>query len=429
MRTPEPVSVADAEPTTDVRRYRAVRHASTRIAAPLSPEDAVVQSMPDASPVKWHLAHTSWFFETFVLEGRLPEFRPHHPAFRVLYNSYYNQIGAQHPRPQRGLISRPSLADVLRYREHVDSGIETLLARPAALDAQTLALIELGTHHEQQHQELMLMDLKHLFSCNPLYPEYAPAVNEPARRPTAVEPLRFVEYPGGQAEIGAGATGFAFDNERPRHATLLTPYALGTRLTTNGEFMAFVDAGGYQRPELWLADGWASVQREHWQHPFYWRCIDGAWHEFTLHGLVPLDPTAPASHVSYYEADAYAAWYGARLPTEHEWEHAAQPLPVRGHFMETGHYHPRPAGEGTGLRQMYGDLWEWTRSCYGPYPGYRAPAGAVGEYNGKFMCNQLVLRGGACVTPRSHVRASYRNFFYPHTRWHFSGIRLARDPA
>ncbi len=405
-------------------RYRAIRAATERLCAPLSPEDCQAQSMPDASPAKWHLAHTTWFFDTFVLEPRVPRYTPFDPAFRVLFNSYYQQVGAQHPRPHRGVLTRPSLDAVRDYRRTVDEAVLALLAADAP-DAALAALIELGLQHEQQHQELILTDVKHLLAANPLRPAYA-ALPAPAHEPPPA-PLRWREYAGGTYEAGAAADGFAFDNEWPRHAVLLQPFALATRPVTNAEYAAFIADGGYRRPELWLSDGWATVSAQGWSAPLYWELVDGAWHEFTLGGLRPLVPAAPVCHVSLYEADAYATWARARLPTEHEWEIAAADRPVRGNFVEEGALHPRPAADDDGEPvQLFGDVWEWTRSAYSPYPGYRPPPGALGEYNGKFMCNQLVLRGGSCASPRGHLRATYRNFFPPDARWQFSGIRLAR---
>jgi len=424
MNHPRGATPAGTPLAADADSYRAVRDTSAALIAPLSAEDCQAQSMPDASPAKWHLAHTSWFFETFVLERAEARFQPFDAGFRVLFNSYYNQVGAQHPRPQRGLLTRPDLERVLAYRAQVDARMLDLLTRPGPADPQLLALVELGLHHEQQHQELLLMDVKHLFSCNPLLPAYRA---DAGRQAGGAPALRWLEYDGGLHACGADGGVFAFDNERPRHEVRLAPYALASRLVTNGEFQAFIADGGYRRPELWLADGWAAVQAGGWHQPYYWRTGDGEAREFTLRGTVALDPATPVSHVSYYEADAYASWCNARLPAEAEWEHAAAQCRPSGNLLESGALHPAPAPAARGLTQVFGDLWEWTRSAYGPYPGYRPPAGAVGEYNGKFMCSQLVLRGGACITPRTHIRASYRNFFYPHTHWQFSGIRLARD--
>ncbi len=406
-------------------RYRAVRSATARLAAPLSPEDACAQSMPDASPAKWHLAHTAWFFETVVIEALEPGYRSPFDGYRVLFNSYYQGIGRQHARPSRGLLTRPSLSDVLAYRHAIDERLEAHLTR--GLPPAVAALVELGLHHEQQHQELLLMDIKHLFAQNPLLPVYA---NLPLPPPTSVTGAgSWQSVAGGLIDIGAMADAFAFDNERPRHRAWLAPYRLAQRPVTNAEFAAFVADGGYCNPLLWLADGWATVQREGWQHPAYWLPRDGGregYDEFTLGGTRPLSPHAAVCHVSFYEADAYARWAGARLPTEQEWEHAAAGVALEGNFVDDGLLHPAGAGDEP-LTQMYGDVWEWTASSYAPYPGFKPLAGAVGEYNGKFMANQMVLRGGCCVSPRDHLRASYRNFFYPQQRWQFAGLRLARD--
>ena len=403
-------------------RYRSVRQASEALTRSLTPEDQLAQSMPDASPTKWHLAHTSWFFETFLLAPRLAGYRVFDPRFGYLFNSYYEALGARQPRPARGLITRPSLADVMAYRAHVDTGMGRLLERE---DPEWASLVELGLAHEQQHQELILMDILHLFASSPLKPAYAPPRSTPDLAPAS--PLRFVEVEGGLVEIGHSGPDFAFDNETPRHKVWLEPYRLADRLTTNAEWLAFMADGGYRRPEFWLSEGWAQVQVEDWCAPLYWEEVDGHWMVMTLHGLRPLEPAAPVSHVSYYEAEAYAAWAGARLPTEAEWEHAAGTVAPVGRFLGAGRIDAVAAPEGEGLRQMLGDLWEWTRSAYSPYPGFRPAAGAVGEYNGKFMAGQFVLRGGACVTPPGHMRASYRNFFYPQQRWMFSGVRLAKD--
>ncbi len=403
--------------------YRAVRGLTDRLRAPLSAEDCQAQSMPDASPTKWHLAHTSWFFETFVLEASRPGYRPYHPAFRVLFNSYYQQVGRQHPRPERGLLTRPSLAEVLAYRTHVDAAVLDLLAAGDARAAAAAPVIELGLHHEQQHQELILTDAKHLLAGNPLSPAYA----EGRAAPSSGASSGWCEFDGGVREIGAGDDGFAFDNERPRHAALLEPFVLARRAVTNAEFAAFIDDGGYRRPELWLSDGWVTITARGWSAPLYWQQREGEWMEFTLAGLRALEPDAPVCHVSFYEAEAYATWAGARLPSEAEWEVAAGAQAVAGNFLDSGRLHPSPAPpDGGRPAQLFGDVWEWTRSAYGPYPGYRPPTGAIGEYNGKFMCNQFVLRGGSCATPRDHSRITYRNFFPPDARWQFSGIRLAR---
>jgi dimethylhistidine N-methyltransferase len=404
-------------------RYRAVRQSSEALIRSLTPEDMQVQSMPDASPTKWHLAHTSWFFETFLLIPNLSGYRVFDTRFGYLFNSYYEAVGPRQPRPARGLITRPSVDDVLAYRAHVDGGMARLLEAGAGEHA---ALLDLGLAHEQQHQELILMDILNLFAVSPLSPAYAPPHGGPRR---AAAPLDYVGFEGGLVEIGHDGHGFAFDNEGPRHKVWLEPFRLADRLVTNGEWLAFMTDGGYARPEFWLSEGWARAREEDWRAPLYWREGEDGWMAMTLRGLRPVDPAAPVSHVSYYEADAYAAWAGARLPTEAEWEHASTQAWHEGEFLSSGRLVPQPAPAGQGLRQMFGDLWEWTRSAYGPYPGFRPARGAVGEYNGKFMAGQFVLRGGACVTPGGHVRASYRNFFYPYQRWMFSGVRLAMDGA
>jgi ergothioneine biosynthesis protein EgtB len=405
--------------------YRQVRAQSLALAAPLSAEDCNLQSMPDASPVKWHLAHTSWFFETFVLEPALPGFAPYRAQYRVLFNSYYVTVGARHPRPERGMLSRPSLEEVLAYRASVDERMQALCARHPQQAARLAETIELGLHHEQQHQELILTDVKHALSRNPLLPAYQAARAHSGGVPA---PLRWSTLPDGVRQIGHDGKGFSFDNERPRHRVFVGDYEIGERLVSNAEYQAFVADGGYRRPELWLSEGWDLRGVQDWQAPLYWVARDGGWREFTLDGLRALRPAEPVTHVSYYEADAYARWCGARLPTEAEWETAAAPREVAGNFLESGRLHPAPP-DGAAGGQFYGDAWEWTSSAYAPYPGFRAPAGAVGEYNGKFMVNQYVLRGGSCATPRSHIRASYRNFFPAAARWQFSGIRLARDAS
>jgi ergothioneine biosynthesis protein EgtB len=407
-------------------RYRAIRAATEALAAPLSSEDCAIQSMPDASPVKWHLAHTSWFFETFILEPHLSGYKAHDPAFKVLFNSYYHAVGDRHPRPQRGLLSRPSLEAVRAYRAQVDEAMAALFARDATAAAIS-ALIEVGLNHEQQHQELILTDVKHMLSCNPLKPAYVPARATPERSGAA--PLDWIEFGEGLVEIGHDGNSFAFDNETPRHREYLNAYALASRPVTNTEYAAFIDAGGYRRPEFWLSEGWDWLNVHRIAAPLYWEDGETGLRQFTLHGVLPVEPDAPVCHVSLFEADAYARWAGARLPTETEWESAAARAAIDGHFAEDGAFHPRPVPHDRArLSQLFGDVWEWTQSAYAPYPGFRAAAGAIGEYNGKFMCNQYVLRGGSCATPRSHIRASYRNFFPAPARWQFSGLRLARDP-
>jgi ergothioneine biosynthesis protein EgtB len=403
--------------------YQGTRAHTLALAAPLSAEDCIVQSMPDASPVKWHLGHTSWFFETFVLETALPGFAPYRDSFRVLFNSYYVAVGPRHPRPERGLLSRPALDEVLAYRASVDERMHALFARYPEQIARLAETIELGINHEQQHQELILTDVKHALSRNPLLPAYQAA--RPRVR-VAAAPLRWRALPEGVREIGHAGEGFSFDNERPRHRVFVGGFEIAERLATNAEYQAFIADGGYRRPELWLAEGWDVRSAQGWAAPLYWISRDGSWSQFTLEGERALEPDEPVTHLSYYEADAYARWRGARLPTEAEWEIVAAEREPAGNFLDSGRLHPAPTGAGG---QFYGDTWEWTASSYAPYPGFRAPEGAVGEYNGKFMVNQYVLRGGSCATPRSHIRASYRNFFPAAARWQFSGVRLARDAS
>ncbi len=407
---------------TPAEAYRRVRAFTEALCEPLGAEDCVVQSMPDASPAKWHLAHTTWFFEAFIL-SRLPDHRPFDPRFGYLFNSYYEAAGPRQPRPTRGLLSRPTLDEVRSYRAHVDRRVLDALA--AGLPPDLSDALELGIHHEQQHQELLLTDAKHALGTQPLRPAYREAAVPPA---PATAPLGWHERPGGPSWLGFSGPGFSFDNERPRHRVLLAPHALASRLATNGEYLAFMDDGGYRRPELWLSDGWEAVRARGWQAPLYWELQGGRWWLYSLAGMRGVDEAEPVVHVSFYEAEAFARWAGARLPTEAEWEAAAADARLDGTFVECGRLHPAaaPAG-GAGPRQLFGDCWEWTRSAYEPYPGFVPFAGGLGEYNGKFMVNQIVLRGGSCATPTSHVRASYRNFFPPDARWQFSGVRLARD--
>ncbi len=411
--------------STRAQRFEAVRAKTLDLIAPLSPEDCAIQSMTEASPAKWHLAHTTWFFETFVLERHNPKRTPFHPAFRMLFNSYYNAVGERHPRPQRGMLSRPSLDEVLAYRAAVEDELAPLIGN--GLDDDLEALVELGIQHEQQHEELLLTDMKHLLSLNPLRPAYAktwPLTAVERRQPA------WIRVAGGKHEIGHAGGGFAFDNETPRHAVWLESFELASHPVTNDEFIAFIEDGGYRRPDLWLSLGWDAVLAEGWGAPLYWERREGEWHTFTLRGMAPVEPNTPVCHLSFFEADAYARWAGARLPTEAEWETAMAAIPVEGNFMESGALHPlalREAAEAGTFAQAFGDVWEWTRSDYAPYPHFRAARGAVGEYNGKFMCNQYVLRGGSCASPQSHIRASYRNFFPAEARWQFSGLRLARD--
>lgn len=406
-------------------RYRAVRALTQALAAPLSDADATVQSMPDASPAKWHLAHVSWFFETFVLRDHVEGYRPFDDRFAYLFNSYYEAEGPRHARPMRGMLTRPSLNEVRAYRAHVDAA---LLAAMPHLPEAACTLVTLGLQHEQQHQELLLTDLQHLFSLNPIAPALFDA---PRAMPAPVPgPLHWIEGREGLVEIGDdGKAGFAFDCEGPRHKVFLRPHALAHRPITNGEWVSFIEDGGYRDPALWLSDGWAWVQAEGIEAPLYWQRGEKGWTRFGLDGRQPVNPAAPACHISLYEADAYASWAGARLPTEAEWESAALNIaPTSGEQLD-GAACPRPraAEDGTSLTQMFGDVWEWTGSAYRPYPGFRTAPGAVGEYNGKFMSGQFVLKGGSCATPRGHVRASYRNFFHPHQRWQFTGLRLAKD--
>ncbi len=407
--------------------FQRVRDFTEHLASPLVVEDYVVQSMSDVSPTKWHLAHTTWFFETFLLSRFKPDFRPFHPQYAFLFNSYYVQAGPRHCRAQRGYLSRPTVEEVYRYRAYVDQEVGEFIASAGAdAPAEALSVLELGIHHEQQHQELILTDIKHVLSVNPLRPAYR-EVEDGETRPGGS--MRWIAFEGGLFEIGHEGPGFAFDNESPRHKAVLEPFVIGSRPVTNGEYLAFMDDGGYGRSELWLSLGYATVQAKQWSAPFYWENIEGAWHAFTLGGSKPLNLAEPVCHLSYFEADAFARWAGARLPTEAEWEVAALSVPVEGNFADSGACHPRPATpvEGPMPDQFFGDVWEWTSGSYGPYPGYRPLPGALGEYNGKFMCNQYVLRGGSCATPASHIRRTYRNFFPPDATWQFMGLRLAND--
>jgi ergothioneine biosynthesis protein EgtB len=411
-----------------VEQYKQVRSFSEQLCIPLVTEDYVIQSMPDVSPTKWHLAHVTWFWETFLLSPARPDYKSPHPQYAYLFNSYYNSLGERHCRPKRGLISRPTVKETYQYRAYVDEQVLDLLER---IDERRLAeltpIILIGLNHEQQHQELMLTDIKHVLSSNPLHPSY----QERTHTSTAsVPPLEWVSYPEGIYWIGYEGDGFCYDNEVPRHRQFLEPFQIASRLVTNGEYLEFIEDGGYQNPLLWLSEGWNTVQTREWQAPLYWEKQDGEWWVMTLSGFRKVDKNEPACHVSYFEADAYARWANARLATEFEWEVAAQDVSIKGNFVESGLYHPAPlqplAAQGK-LSQMYGDVWEWTQSSYSPYPGYKPAPGAVGEYNGKFMCNQYVLRGGSCATSSSHIRPTYRNFFPADAQWQFMGIRLARE--
>ncbi len=447
VEAPTASSVPAAGTMSDaLARFQTVRDFTNALCEPLTIEDQVIQSMPDASPTKWHLAHTTWFFETFLLVPHLQGYETPDERYNFLFNSYYNSVGEQYSRPDRGLVSRPTVAEVGDYRRHVDAQMRRLLEETGEARAdEILPLVEVGLNHEQQHQELLLTDLKHLLSRNPLHPAYQPAKSAAAAPPPVLSWHGFDE---GLYHVGAGSQAggrgfrhgrdFVYDNEEPRHRVFLEPFRVASRPVTCGEYLEFMADGGYERHEFWLSDGWATIQRESWRAPLYWHQKDGEWLQFTLAGLRPVDPDEPVCHLSFFEADAYAHWTGLRLPSEAEWEVAASAVlgSVKAHgdaapeanFAEEGFFHPRPLGTGDGARgQFLGDVWEWTRSAYSSYPGYRAPAGALGEYNAKFMNNQIVLRGGSCATSRSHIRSTYRNFFPPHARWQFSGLRLAQD--
>jgi ergothioneine biosynthesis protein EgtB len=411
-------------------RFHEIRNFTNALCANLEPEDFVVQSMPDVSPTKWHLAHTTWFFETFILKKFVSEYHAEVPEYAYLFNSYYNAAGDMHRRDLRGLISRPTVRDAQRYRASIDAHIDNLLSdADEDLIDQIEPILILGFHHEQQHQELLVTDIKHVFAQNPLYPVFRERQIDIATPKPA--PMRFLDFEETTVEIGHDGSGFSYDNESPRHRALVPAFSIASRPVTNGEYIAFIEDNGYARPEFWLSLGWMTVSEHGWQAPLYWVKRDGAWWNVTLSGFRPVDESEPVTHISYFEADAFANWAGARLPTEFEWERAASDYPVEGNFVENEAFHPRPAPasvQARDLHQMFGDVWEWTRSAYSPYPGYRAAPGALGEYNGKFMCNQYVLRGGSCATSRTHIRRTYRNFFQPEKRWQFTGIRLARDP-
>ena len=415
-------------PESLLEDYQQVRDHSKKLCQPLRVEDYVVQSMDDASPTKWHLAHTSWFFETFVLARFCSNYRSSHPQYSFLFNSYYVQAGDRYPRPLRGLVTRPTVAEVFEYRDDIDQEMVKLIEQASQDIWEALApIIEIGIHHEQQHQELILTDIKHVLSFNPLYPTY---VEQAPTLDRSVAETKWMSFQEGLYRIGHDGKGFCYDNEMPLHQYFLEPFQLANRLVTNGEYLEFIEDGGYGNPTLWLSDGWSTVAQEGWQAPLYWEKTDGRWKHYTLHGMRLVNPTEPVCHISLYEADAFAHWAGTRLPTEEEWETASSQLPTRGNFVHTEAYHPLPLSQPPAngeLAQMFGDLWEWTQSPYTCYPGYKPMTGVLGEYNGKFMSNQMVLRGGSCATSQSHIRSTYRNFFPPAARWQFSGIRLARD--
>jgi len=402
-----------------------VRAQTVALCEPLGPEDCVVQSAPETSPAKWHLAHTTWFFETFLLQPFVDGYKPFHPDYGFLFNSYYESVGSFYSRKERGLLTRPPFSEVLDYRRYIDQQLAKLLTDTAHKNAdEIIARCTLGLNHEQQHQELLLTDIKHLFWCNPLRPVYRARPDEAAsaETPPATTQPEWLAFPAGVYETGYSGSGFAFDNEMPRHREYLEPFRIAPRPVNSGEFMRFIEDNGYSTPTLWLSDGWQAVGEGCWSAPLYWEKREEKWWQMTLSGMRLVDPTEPVCHVSYYEADAFARWSGKRLPTEAEWEVAATNYSANGTFVEDGRLHPRSS---TDEATFFGDVWEWTASAYGPYPGYKPGAGALGEYNGKFMISQQVLRGGSCVTPRSHIRTSYRNFFYPHERWQFKGLRLA----
>jgi ergothioneine biosynthesis protein EgtB len=421
------------------QRFENVRALTETICNPLETEDYGLQAMEDTSPPKWHLAHSTWFFETFLLVPYTKNYRVFNTRFHELFNSYYRSLGSPYPRARRGLISRPTVREVYAYRAHVDAALSELLAAPAGLQSpRLLEILEWGLQHEQQHQELLLMDIQYNLFANPLRPAYLSSVDPSPAAPDGT-PLGWVDFLGGNRNLGADGGGFSFDNESPRHIVYLEPYALADRLATCEEYLAFMEDGGYDRHEFWLADGWDLRRKRGWEAPLYWEKREGRWRQYTLQGMQDVRPNDPVSHVSYYEADAFARWAGKRLPTEAEWENAVsqgtdglwRPATEAANFLESGRLRPSPASEApasvNGLRQVFGDLWEWTQSAYAPYPGFKPPRGALGEYNGKFMNNQRVLRGGSCVTPRSHIRPTYRNFFHPEDRWPFNGVRLCQE--
>ncbi|QDA61366.1 ergothioneine biosynthesis protein EgtB [Hymenobacter jejuensis] len=429
---PTPATASVRVPASLLERYQAVRRQTEILCRPLLPEDTVVQPIIDVSPPKWHLAHTTWFFETFLLGEYLPGYRVYHADYAFLFNSYYNSLGSRVNRADRGTLSRPPLQDVYAYRAHVDEHMQQLLATTDTLPAAFSTVFELGLQHEQQHQELLVTDIKYILSTSPLAPAYQPLPAALQEAPARTLPLQWLAVPGGVHRIGYEGTGFCFDNEQAPHEVYVADFSLQNRLVTNAEYIEFIEAGGYQDFRYWLGEGWDLVQAAHWEAPLYWVRKDNGWHRFTHSGLQPVNPAAPVTHVSFYEADAYAHWVGARLPTEQEWEIAARhfaPDAANGTFVESGLFDPQPVSpdaDPAQCHQLLGDVWEWTYSAYHPYPGYERAAGALGEYNGKFMINQMVLRGGSCATPESHIRLTYRNFFQADKRWQFTGIRLAK---
>lgn len=411
-----------------LHEYQRVRAYTEFICSSLKAEDFVVQSMEDVSPTKWHLAHTSWFFETFLLCEAILNYQRYHPQYHHLFNSYYKLVGDPFSRPDRGLLSRPTVEEVYEYRKHIDQQMQRWFENASSQELdQYASIIELGINHEQQHQELILTDIKHVLSINPLKPVFR---ETPAPSQSSHSDLEWIDIPEGIYEIGFEGDGFSFDNEGPRHRTFIEPVKIASRLVTNKEYMEFIDDGSYQQIDLWLSEAWETINQQKWQTPIYWCKQDGVWYQFTLSGLREIDPNEPVCHISYYEADAFSRWAGARLPTEFEWEAVAGHIAIQGNLLEQENFHPIPLSvnsNGSNLHQLYGDVWEWTQSAYSPYPGFRPQAGALGEYNGKWMCNQYVLRGGSCVTPQSHIRKTYRNFFPAHSRWQFMGIRLLKD--
>jgi ergothioneine biosynthesis protein EgtB len=419
-------SVNTADAFIDIATmYRSVRHDTEALCEPLETEDFQIQTMPDVSPTKWHIAHVSWFFETFLLQHFLTGYQPYHPKFGHLFNSYYETVGTFHPRPQRGLLNRPTIKEVFAYRAYVDEHMQKLLMLSDHPKRDEIVMrTRVGLNHEQQHQELMLTDIKHVFASNPLRPAYQTRTLPTTEQATA---LQWRSHPGGLVSIGHAGDEFCYDNEMPVHKTYVEPFKIASRLVTNGEFIEFINDRGYEQVDLWLSDAWSTVKQNQWQAPLYWEPVDGQWWHMTLNGMQPVDRHAPVCHISFYEADAFARWAGKRLPNEAEWEIVARELPIEGNLRDSGNLHPVAANADTGLQQFYGDVWEWTQSPYSPYPGFKPMAGSLGEYNGKFMCSQFVLRGGSCVTPADHIRATYRNFFYPKDRWQFSGLRLAEN--